>query len=77
MLASHLGRPKGPRAGLSMRPVADRLAELTGWPVTLAPAVVGPAVKLTEQLTPGGMLMLENVRYEPGETQNDPELAQR
>jgi phosphoglycerate kinase len=76
ILVSHLGRPKDREAELSMRPVADRLAELTGSPVTLAPAVVGPEVRaMTEQLVPGGMLMLENVRYEPGETRNDPELV--
>jgi len=76
VLVSHLGRPKGPDPALSMRPVADRLAELTGAPVALAPAVVGPQVReLTERLAPGEMLMLENIRYEPGETHNDPELV--
>ena len=76
VLVSHLGRPKGPDPALSMRPVADRLAELTGAPVTLAPAVTGPQVKeLTERLAPGEMLMLENIRYEPGETHNDPALV--
>jgi phosphoglycerate kinase len=76
VLVSHLGRPKGHDPALSMRPVADRLAELTGAPVTLAPAVTGPEVRaLTERLAPGEMLMLENIRYEPGETGNDPELV--
>jgi phosphoglycerate kinase len=76
VLASHLGRPKGVDPTFSMRPVADRLAELTGSPVTLAPAVVGPRVReLSERLEPGEMLMLENVRFEPGETKNDPALA--
>jgi phosphoglycerate kinase len=76
VLVSHLGRPKGPDPALSMRPVADRLAELTGAPVALAPAVVGPQVReLTERLATGEMLMLENIRYEPGETRNDPELV--
>jgi phosphoglycerate kinase len=76
VLASHLGRPKGTDPALSMRPVADRLAELTGAPVTLAPAVIGsPVRELTERLEPGDMLMLENVRFEPGETRNDPELV--
>jgi phosphoglycerate kinase len=76
VLVSHLGRPKGHDPALSMRPVADRLAELTGAPVTLAPTVTGPAVReLTERLAPGEMLMLENIRYEPGETRNDPELV--
>jgi len=76
VLVSHLGRPKGPDPALSLRPVADRLAELTGAPVTLAPAVIGPQVReLTDRLAPGEMLMLENIRYEPGETHNDPELV--
>jgi phosphoglycerate kinase len=78
VLVSHLGRPKGTDPALSMRPVADRLAELTGASVTLAPAVTGPPVReLTERLAPGEMLMLENVRYEPGETRNDPELVSK
>ena len=76
VLVSHLGRPKGVDPALSMRPVAERLAELTGAPVTLARAVTGPAVReLTERLAPGEMLMLENIRYEPGETRNDPQLV--
>ena len=76
VLVSHLGRPKGIDPALSMRPVADRLEELTGAPVTLAPAVTGPEVsELTERLAPGEMLMLENIRYEPGETRNDPDLV--
>jgi phosphoglycerate kinase len=77
VLVSHLGRPKDREAALSMRPVADRLAELTGSPVALAPAVVGQEVRtMTDRLEPGAMLMVENVRYEPGETRNDPELAE-
>lgn len=76
VLVSHLGRPKGPDPAFSMRPVADRLSELSGCPVRLAPTVVGPrVVGMTKQLSPGEMLMLENVRFEPGETKNDPELA--
>jgi len=76
VLASHLGRPRDREAELSLRPAADRLAELTGATVTLAPGVVGEEVAaLAERLKPGDVLMLENLRYEPGETQNDPELA--
>lgn len=77
VLVSHLGRPAGePEAGLSMAPVASRLRELTGAPVKLAPAVVGSEVKaLTEALRDGEMLLLENVRFEPGEKRNDPEFA--
>jgi phosphoglycerate kinase len=77
VLVSHLGRPKGRSVPeLSLAPVADRLRELTGAKVTLAPAVVGEEVSaLVEELEPGEILVLENVRFEPGETSNDPELA--
>jgi phosphoglycerate kinase len=76
VLVSHLGRPKAREPEFSMRPVADRLAELTDADVTLAPGVVGDDVRaLADDLAPGSVLLLENVRYEPGETANDPELA--
>ena len=76
VLISHLGRPKDRDPELSLRPVADRLAELTDANVALAPAVVGEEVRaLVDDLQPGEVLVLENVRYEPGETKNDPELA--
>lgn len=76
VLVSHLGRPKDREPELSLRPVADRLAELTSANVTLAPAVIGDDVRaLVDGLAPGNVLLLENVRYEPGETKNDPELA--
>jgi phosphoglycerate kinase len=77
VLVSHLGRPEGrPEADLSLAPVVERLRELTGAPVAFAPEVVGPRVrKLTEDLAEGEILVLENVRFEPGETANDPELA--
>jgi len=79
ILVSHLGRPHGKRdPALSMAPVAGRLQELTGVPVTLAPAVVGEAVReLAEGLGDGELLLLENVRFEPGEERNDPELARQ
>ena len=76
VLVSHLGRPKDREPEFSLRPAADRLAELTGADVTLAPGVVGDDVRaFADNLGPGDVLMLENVRYEPGETKNDPELA--
>jgi phosphoglycerate kinase len=76
VLVSHLGRPKDREPELSIRPAANRLAELSGADVTLAPGVVGDQVKaFAEKLNPGQVLMLENVRYEPGETRNDPRLA--
>ena len=76
ILVSHLGRPKNREPELSLRPAADRLAQLSGADVTLAPAVVGDDVRaFTENLGRGDVLVLENIRYEPGETKNDPELA--
>jgi phosphoglycerate kinase len=76
VLMSHLGRPKDREPELSMRPVAQRLSEVSGLDVTPAPAVVGPEVEaLVDALEPGHAVMLENVRYEPGETANDPELV--
>ncbi len=78
VLVSHLDRPEGRRVpGLSLAPVAARLRELLpGVEMTLAPDVVGESVRaLSEQLADGEVLMLENVRFEPGETRNDPELA--
>jgi phosphoglycerate kinase len=77
VLCSHLGRPGGrPDPELSLRPVGERLGELLGAEVVQAPAVVGLEVEeLARGLEPGGMLLLENLRFEPGETENDPELA--
>jgi phosphoglycerate kinase len=76
VLVSHLGRPEDREPSLSLRPAADRLAELTGADVTLAPAVVGQDVRaFADNLNRGDVLVLENVRFEPGETENDPELA--
>jgi phosphoglycerate kinase len=76
VLVSHLGRPEDREPELSIRPAANRLAELVGADVTLAPGVVGPEVSAyAEKLNPGQVLMLENVRFEPGETKNDPALA--
>jgi phosphoglycerate kinase len=73
---SHLGRPKDREPGLSMAPVSRRLAELTEGEVRQASAVVGPEVEEEARaLEPGQLLVLENSRYEPGETKNDPGLA--
>jgi len=75
----HLGRPKGtPDPELSMAPVAARLSELLGFDVALAPGVVGDAVDAAvAELEPGRALLLENLRFDPGETANDPEFAAR
>lgn len=76
ILASHLDRPQGPDPRYSLAPVAERLSELLGAEVKLAPAVVGGEVEtLVDALAPGEVLLLENVRFEPGETANDPALA--
>jgi phosphoglycerate kinase len=77
ILVSHLGRPKGQAdPALSMRPVGERLGELLDAPVKQAPAVVGEAVEtIVARLSPGDVLLLENVRFEPGETENDAGLA--
>jgi phosphoglycerate kinase len=75
ILVSHLGRPES-RDELSMRPVRDRLARLLSVPVKLAPRVVGKEVSAeAEALAPGEVLLLENSRWEEGETSNDPDLA--
>jgi len=77
ILVSHLGRPEGKvDPALSMRPVGERLAELIGAPVHRAPSVVGGDVEtMAGGLGPEEMLLLENVRFEPGETENDPAFA--
>ena len=77
VLVSHLGRPKGPDPELSMAPVGERLAELLDAPVEQAPAVVGDRVtEMASGLDAGEVLLLENSRFEPGETKNDPALAE-
>jgi phosphoglycerate kinase len=76
ILCSHLGRPKGRDPETSLRPVAERLAELIEAPVFQAPEVIGPEVRRgVDKLRPGGVLVLENTRWERGETENDPALA--
>ena len=79
ILASHLGRPDGaPDPALSLRPVAGRLAELLGTPVPFCPEVTGDeAVRMADSLDPGQVMLLENLRFDPGETANDPEFARR
>jgi phosphoglycerate kinase len=77
VMVSHLGRPKGHDPKLSMVPVGERLGELLGVPVKQAPAVVGDEVSaMASDLAAGEVLMLENSRFEPGETKNDPRLAE-
>ncbi|MGH2871396.1 MAG: phosphoglycerate kinase [Solirubrobacteraceae bacterium] len=76
VLVSHLGRPRDREPELSLAPVATRLSELLAAPVKLAPGARGPEVeRLADELGAGDVMLLENIRYEPGETSNDPELA--
>ena len=79
ILVSHLGRPGGkPDPALSMKPVGARLEELLGTKVKVAKGVIGADVDLdcSGGLGPGDVLLLENVRFEPGETKNDSKLAE-
>src|SRR4051794_15870543 len=69
VLLAHLGRPKDREPEFSLRPAAARLSELLGTEVALAPNL--------DEVPDVGVVMVENVRYEPGETKNDAELAQR
>jgi len=69
LLAAHLGRPKNREPEFSLKPVAERLSDLLGTDVQLAESL--------DDVPDGDVVMLENVRYEKGETKNDPELAER
>jgi phosphoglycerate kinase len=77
ILASHLGRPKGQVVEeMRLTPVANRLSELLGKPVAKADEAIGESVKaLIAKMNDGDVLLLENVRFYPGEEKNDPELA--
>jgi phosphoglycerate kinase len=76
VLCSHLGRPKDREPETSLTPASDRLRELIDAPVAQAGAVVGDEVRAAvDALEPGSVLVLENTRWEPGETKNDPDLA--
>ena len=74
---SHMGKPKGEvKPELSLKPVAARLSELLGKDVIMANDVVGEDAKAkAAALKPGQIMLLENTRFEPGETKNDPALA--
>ena len=76
VLVTHVGRPHGVEPELSVWPIAQRLAKLLGSTVIVAAGTSGPAVvKQAADLLPGQVLILENIRYEEGETKNDPELS--
>ena len=76
-LLAHFGRPKGERVPeMTLEPVAAAFAEVLGSQVTFANQCRGPAAaSAIDQLPPAGVVLLENTRYEPGETKNDDELA--
>ncbi len=78
ILMSHLGRPKGdgPEPALSLKPAADKLAELTGYEVKFVDDTYGEKAKAAvDALEPGDILVLENVRFDKREKKNDPEIA--
>lgn len=78
VVCSHLGRPKGIDRSLSLAPVAGRLSELGGFAVTHVGDTAGPeATAAADAATPGDVILLENTRFEAGETSNDPELSER
>ncbi len=79
ILCSHLGRPKeGPEPKYSMRPTAEYLAGLLAKPVAFAEDFIGPlAEEAAQALKPGEVLVLENTRFNKGETKNDPEVARQ
>ncbi len=77
ILASHLGRPKGkPNPEMSLKPVAQRLEELLGRPVKMAPDCIGPQVEKMKP-APGEVVLLENLRFHPEEEKNDPGFSKQ
>jgi len=79
IIASHLGRPKGQvKPELSLKPVAARLGELLGCQVRLLPDSIGPEVtEAAKALKPGGVIMLENLRFHPEEEKGDEAFAKQ
>jgi phosphoglycerate kinase len=76
ILVTHLGRPKGVDPRWRLDGVAARLGELLGRPVTKLDDCIGPAVRqAVDGLAPGGVILLENVRFHPEEERNDPAFA--
>ena len=74
MVASHLGRPKGVEESLRMAPIARRLEQLLARPVESMSTVIGPDIAAAA-ISPADVVVIENLRFEPGETKNDPGFA--
>ena len=79
IVASHLGRPKGERVDrFSLSPVAERLGRLLGMDVRMAPDCIGPEVQaLADRMADGEVILLENLRFHPGEQKNEDEFARQ
>ncbi len=78
ILCSHLGRPKGKDQKFTLRPVAARLGQLLGKPVTFVSDCIGqPVERVVEGMNAGDVVLLENVRFYPEEEKNDPEFAKK
>lgn len=76
ILMSHLGRPKGVDEALRMQPVGDALSALLRMPVRTLDAIIGPEVEAAvAAMAPGDVMLLENLRFDPGEKANDPAFA--
>ena len=77
ILMSHLGRPKGgPEPKYSLKPAAERLSQLIGKPVAMAPDCVGSEVKkIVAAMKPGDIVLLENLRFHKEEEANDPDFS--
>ncbi|MDH7482405.1 MAG: phosphoglycerate kinase [Armatimonadota bacterium] len=78
VLVTHLGRPKGPSDKLRLDPVAKRLSELLGKPVKKLNDAIGPEVEAAvNEMKPGDVILLENIRFYEEEEKNDPEFAKK
>ncbi|MDB1135489.1 phosphoglycerate kinase [Candidatus Anaplasma sp. TIGMIC] len=78
ILISHLGRPKGPEEGLSLRPIAGVVSKVLKTGVTFVPGISSKQVHtVLDSLPWGSVVLLENLRFYSGETSNDPEFAQQ
>ena len=78
ILMSHLGRPRGQVVeSLRMGPVGKRLQKLLSYPVVYVREIVGPGVKKAVEENPKAIILLENLRFHPGERENLPELSRQ